>query len=137
MNAGRGAVGKIAVVGTKERGGRKVVAKPVSETDKLTLQGFIADNVETGPTVFTDKAKAYLGMVDFKHSGVESFWAMLKRDYVGTYHQMSIKHLHRYVNEFAGRRNIRELDTIDQTASVVKGMDGKHLIYKEMVNGVD
>ena len=35
---------------------------------------------------------------------------MLKRGYVGTYHQMSVKHLDRYVSEFAGRHNARPLD---------------------------
>ena len=33
-------------------------------------------------------------------NGIESHWAMLKRGYVGTYHQMSVKHLGRYINEF-------------------------------------
>lgn len=32
-----------------------------------------------------------------------------------TYHRMSFKHLHRYVNEFAGRPNIRDLDTLETT----------------------
>ena len=27
---------------------------------------------------------------------------------------MSVKHLGRYVNEFAGRNNVRTLDTVDQ-----------------------
>ena len=47
-------------------------------------------------------------------NGIESFWAMLKRGYVGTYHRMSPKHLHRYVGEFSGRHNVRTADTIDQ-----------------------
>ena len=47
-------------------------------------------------------------------NGIESFWAMLKRGYVGTYHQMSVKHLPRYVGEFAGRHNHRPMDTADQ-----------------------
>ena len=39
----------------------------------------------------------------------------------------------RYVTEFAGRHNIRSLDTIDQMVSVAKGMDRKRLRYKELV----
>lgn len=38
-------------------------------------------------------------------NGIESFWSMLKRGYVGTYHKMSTKHLDRYVTEFSGLRN--------------------------------
>ena len=43
---------------------------------------------------------------------------MLKRGYHGVYHKMSRKHLHRYVNEFAGRHNIHPLDTLDQMAAI-------------------
>ena len=58
---------------------------------------------------------------------------MLKRGYHGVYHQMSEKHLQRYVNEFAGRHNIREMDTLAQIQHVVAGMVGKRLMYKELV----
>ena len=49
----------------------------------------------------------------FTLDGLESFWALLKRGYYGTYHRMSAKHLGRHVNEFAGRHNQRPKDTID------------------------
>ncbi len=45
---------------------------------------------------------------------------------------MSVKHLDRYVQEFAGRHNIRGLDTIDQMRQVVRGMDGNRLRYLEL-----
>ena len=66
-------------------------------------------------------------------NGVESFWAMLKRGYHGVYHRMSAKHLQRYVNEFSGRHNVRDRDTIDQMQAVVAGMVGKRLLYRELV----
>ena len=50
---------------------------------------------------------------------------MLKRGYHGVYHQMSAKHLQRYVNEFAGRQNVRDMDTLTQMQTVVMGMVGR------------
>ena len=41
-------------------------------------------------------------------NGIESFWSMLKRAHKGTFHKISPKHLDRYVQEFAGRHNIRQ-----------------------------
>ena len=38
---------------------------------------------------------------------------------------MSPKHLHRYVNEFADRHNVRSLDTLDQMKLLAKSMVGK------------
>jgi hypothetical protein len=66
-------------------------------------------------------------------NGIESFWAMLKRGYKGTYHKMSAKHLSRYVIEFAGRHNVRDLDTIAQMTMLAKALDGKRLRYDDLV----
>ena len=66
-------------------------------------------------------------------NGVESFWSMLKRAHKGVCHKLSAKHLQRYVNEFAGRQNIRDKDTIDQMRDVVCGLVGKRLLYRDLV----
>ena len=58
---------------------------------------------------------------------------MLKRGYVGVYHQMSAKHLHRYASEFEGRHNSRSNDTINQVRNVIRGMDGKRLRYQDLI----
>ena len=58
---------------------------------------------------------------------------MLKRGHQGVYHKISVKHLDRYVQEFAGHHNARDGDTIDQMAGIVAGMAGKRLRYRELI----
>ena len=151
LHAGRGAVGKAAVVGMRQRGG-KVKAMPVLDTGKPTLQGAIHDYVVNGSTVYTDDHRAYMGLQGYDHhtvnhsakefvngmvhtNGIESVWSVLKRGVHGTFHHVSKKHLHRYVDEFAFRLNEGncEVDTIDRMTSLVKGMGGKRLPYKELI----
>ena len=149
LKAGRGTVGKAAVVGAKDRKTNKVKAKVVENTDAKTLQKFVADHAADGATVYTDDAAAYKGM-PFDHESVrhsvgeyvrnmahtnsiESFWAMLKRAHNGVYHHFSVKHLQRYVDEFAGRHGIRELDTLDQMGVVASRMVGKRLMYRDLI----
>ena len=148
LRAGRGAVGKTAVAGVKDRSTNRVSAAVVPTTDKDTLQSFVSHRVASGATIYTDEHAAYRGLANHesvKHSvgefvndqahtnGIESFWSLLKRGYYGTYHKMSEKHLQRYVDEFSGRHNIRSLDTIDQMSAIVRGMDGKKLRYLDLI----
>ena len=149
LRAGRGGVGKTAVVGAKDRKTNKVRAKVVENTDAKTLQKFVADSAADGATVVTDNAAAYRGM-SFDHesvrhsvgeyvdgmahtNGIESFWSMLKRAHKGVYHKISPKHLQRYVDEFSGRHGVRERDTITQMQNIVAGMVGKRLMYRDLV----
>ncbi len=48
----------------------------------------------------------------------ESARVMLKRVYHGTYHQFDKQHLHRYVAQFAGKHNMRPLETVAQMLHV-------------------
>ena len=150
LRAGRGPVGKTAVAGVKDRSSKRISATVVEKTDKATLQGFVGETVAEGATVYTDEAAAYKGM-PYKHesvnhsvteyvngmahtNGMESFWALLKRGYHGTFHHLSPKHLNRYVREFAGRHNIRDHDTLTQMVMLARGMmGGKRLTYRQLV----
>ena len=58
---------------------------------------------------------------------------MLKRAHKGTFHKMSPKHLHRYVDEFAGKHNIRESDTASQMRDTVARLVGRRLLYSDLV----
>ena len=153
QKAGRGTAGKQAVFGMRERGG-PVKATPVNRTDRATLIPMIQGSVEPGSTLYTDDHGAYrhLEAVGYDHqavnhsakqyvdgmahtNGVESVWAVLKRGYYGTYHNWSMKHTQRYVNEFTFRLNAGDVqrDTIDRIASLAQALCGKRLRYRELV----
>lgn len=151
LKAGRGAVGKAIVAGARDRKSNTVSAKVVEDTRRDTLHGFVADNTESDTQVYTDDHSSYKGMDNphgvVKHSvseyvrdqahtnGIESFWALLKRGYHGTFHHFSEKHLQRYVNEFACRHNLRPLDTYDMMEHSAAMMTGKRLTYRELTIG--
>ena len=147
---GRGPAGKPMVIGAKDRATNAVTAKVVSRKDRETMQGFVKQNAAPGAKVYTDEAGGYHGMTGFDHeqvnhnvgeyvrgmahtNGIESFWAMLKRGYHGTFHHFSEQHLDRYVNEFSGRHNDRESDTVDQMANAVHKMIGKRITYLDLI----
>lgn len=148
---GRGTVGKTAVAGVKDRKTKQVRTQVVSRTDKATLQGFVRETVEPCPTGYTDEFPSYRNLLGFDHesvkhsvgeylkdvdvhtNGIESLWSMFKRGYVGTYHKMSPKHLHRYVAEFQHRQNQREDDTVDQMEALVRQMGPKRLRYRDLI----
>ncbi len=148
-DTGRGPVGKVAVVGAKDRASNQVAAKVVLNTDAETLQGFVFDHAAQGATVFTDDAPAYDSLpfvhATVKHSvaefvngmahtnGIESFWSMLKRAHKGTFHKISPKHLNRYVQEFAGKHNIRELGTLAQMRDTVARLIGRRLLLRDLI----
>ena len=62
LHAGRGAVGKTAVVGAKDRETGKVKAQVVEKTDAETLQRFVMDHVLFGTPLYTDENRAYSGL---------------------------------------------------------------------------
>lgn len=68
-------------------------------------------------------------------NGIESVWAVLKRGYNGSFHNISTKHLHRYIHEFSFRLNDGnvEIDTIDRMKSLMFGTGGKRLPYKDLI----
>ncbi len=144
---GRGTVGKATVVGIKDRGTNQFQLQVVTDTTGETLVAFVNSTSKEDAVTYTDDFRGYQMLKraaheTVKHSvgeyvneeahinGMEFFWTLLKRGYYGTYHRMSPKHLQRYVNEFVGRHNIRDLDTIKQMESIAKGFDGKRLTYK-------
>ena len=83
---------------------------------------------------FTDHSKGQYAKPDGTHSNtVESSFSLLKRGIYGTFHNVSRKHLHRYVAEFDFRWNARKVDDGERLARAIRGAEGKRLRYREPV----
>ncbi len=154
LKEGRGSVGKVGVVGLRERGGR-TVAKTISSPDKANLHGAILDHVAIGFTIHTDDAPVYSSLdgLLYRHksvnhsagnyvkdgvttNGIDSVWAVLKRGIHGVYHHASPKHLNRYVHEFSFRLNDGNCKrhTLERLASFVTATARKRLTYAALIH---
>ncbi len=153
LHAGRGAVGKVAVLGMRERGGRTRAS--VTEVRTLdAIHGEIHANVEVGSQLYTDDHMVFndLDGLFYSHESVnhsageysrgatntnsiESVWAVLKRGIHGVYHQVSPKHLHRYVDEFTFRLNEGDVKrhTMRRLESFIDAIVGKRLTYARLI----
>ncbi|PLS84761.1 MAG: DDE transposase [Actinobacteria bacterium] len=145
---GRGASGKVAVMGLLERHG-KVQTKVVPDTKKRTLQPEIRENVEPGSEVFTDALKSYEGLdPEYVHqvidhaekyaegkvhtNGLENFWSLLKRGINGTYVSVEPYHLFRYLDEQAFRFNERGGKDADRFGKALGSVAGRRLTYRQL-----
>jgi len=149
LKAGRGTVGKTPVLGIKDRKTGEIRTEAATDTTAATVQEFVQDNTADDVTLYTDTSAVYTGSDVAVHesvnpsigewvkgqahtNGLESFWALFKRAYHGTYHHISKKHLNRCVQQFAGKHNVRDLETLAQMQHVVACMVGKRLQYKDL-----
>src|SRR5262249_41304951 len=118
---------KPAVVGLIERGeSGRVRTMRLNTISKETLVGTIKDNTHGTAHIMTDEHKGNhsVGQIR-KHSSVnhireewvrgnvhtnsiENYWSLFKRGLIGSYHQVSVKHLERYMAEFDYRFNNRK-----------------------------
>jgi transposase-like protein len=149
---GRGTIGKTAVLGMREKGGR-IKAKALAKVDGISLHETIYENVEGGSELHTDEHSGYQGLSYYyfhetvNHAvgeyssdgvttnGMESVWAVMKRGIHGVYHQVSAKHITRYVDEFTFRLNDGNVKrhTLDRLESFIAATKGLRLTYARLI----
>jgi transposase-like protein len=144
---------KTAVLGALERNGdvrlevcrekqitRKVLhefikAKLADETEMIVTDDFnqysgIADNNTKHETVSHTQKEWVRGIVHT--NGLEGVWSLFKRSIVGSYHQVSVKHLDRYLDEFEFRFNNRENSFLFRD-TLLRLLNSTNLEYKNLI----
>lgn len=117
---------KAPVFGMVQRDGN-VFAKKLQGADKFSVTPIIKERVSQEATIVTDESQIYRYLGEFydhtviNHSQgiyvagkahtntIEGFFSLFKRGIIGIYHQVSVKHLNQYCNEFSFRYNTRKV----------------------------
>jgi transposase-like protein len=152
-HAGRGAVGKEAVLSLVEREG-KVSSHHVASVNAKTLKPILAEQIDARTHIMTDEAAVYPsvtggfaghsavnhGIEEYVRNGgfvhtntVEGYFSVFKRGIYGTFHHVSPTHLKRYLCEFDFRYNERMalgVNDLARTETALRGIVGKRLTYK-------
>jgi transposase-like protein len=143
---------KSAVVSLVERGGKarsQMVSHPVNAK---TIKAVLEANVKQSATIMTDESKPYppatrgfaahhavnhhqgeYARGDVTTNSVEGFFSILKRGIIGTFHQVSAKHLPLYLAEFDHRYNHRDVSDGERTMEGLAKVEGKRLTYRPLV----
>jgi len=150
---GRGYHHKMKVFALVERGG-PARSFHVSDVKATTLSAIIRKHVAPDANLRTDEASMYTTVGkefashevvahsrreyargDIHTNTIESYFALLKRGLVGTYHKCGEQHLARYASEFSFRYNNRiklGINDTMRTEEALRGISGKRLTYRRI-----
>lgn len=123
----------------------------VANVNAKTLRPILVKNADRKSYLMTDESvvypkigREYSGHGTVNHSAdeyvrsvfwytntVESYFALLKRGIMGSFHNVSEAHLHRYLAEFDFRHNTRKLSDGERAAELLRGAKGKRLMYQQ------
>lgn len=145
---------KSCVVSLVERGGNK---RSFAHDERVTgkdVMKAIAENVHGSAAVHTDESLLYSrvkkthdhrtvnhsqeeylrmeGDVMVTTNTVESSFSLLKRGVIGTFHNISKKHLPLYLSEFDHRWNTRHDSDTERTNKGLKKTRGKRITYRPL-----
>jgi transposase-like protein len=141
---------KVPVVSLVSRDG-SVRSTRVPNVTGATLKGAVREYVDRSAKIMTDGNLSYVGLdkefashESVNHlrdeyvrgpvstNTVESYFALLKRGIIGTYHHVSGHHLPAYLAEFDQRWNTRKLVDRERAVRAIRGSQGKRLTYKPL-----
>jgi hypothetical protein len=147
--SGRSTQRRTPVVALVERGGsaRSFVVK---DAKAKTLRRVLGENIDHSAALMTDEWRPYItiGREFARHERVsherreyarkdgshvntaESYFALLKRGIVGSFHHVSSHHLGRYCDEFSFRWNYRQVGDSERTFEAIRGVEGRRLTYR-------
>jgi transposase-like protein len=140
---------KQAVVGLLQRDGQ-FEARTIPTASRQVLVGIVKDRVAPNARVITDELAAYKSLRkthshesvnhraeewvrgEVHTNSVESAWSLFKRSIVGSFHQVSTKHMDAYLDEFEWRFNNRDNPFLFRD-TMVKLLTSKRLEYKSLI----
>lgn len=147
---GTGSIGKTIVMGLVAKSG-EVRAGVIAGVGGAVLKTVVRAHVAKGSVLVTDQWAGYRGLgAEYDHrtvnhtvgeyvtedgfttNGVESLWALFKRQYHGTHHWISPKHLDRYIIEMTYRLNRRLMGEGERVNSLLEDASGR-LTYKALI----
>lgn len=140
---GKGYIGnKSVVVGAVQRGGN-IVLEHTDGNTRAILDGFIRKHTDEHPAYWGVKqyrthdsvrhrAEEYV-RGDVHTNSVEGVWSLFKRSIVGSFHQVSEKHLDRYLDELEWRFNNRENPYLFRD-TLKKLISAENLEYKALIS---
>jgi len=150
---GRSFKDKTPVLGILNRENQKIQCYVIEDTTAKTIQPILLNNIKEGATIMSDEWWAYNNLNKLynhqivNHSNkefvngdcytntIEGFWSLFKRGIIGTYHNVSKKHLQKYADEFSFRYNHRKDLTSENFNLFLQMTTGKKITYKALTNG--
>ncbi len=142
---GRSLKTKTAVVGVVEREG-KLKAIQVKTVQANTIKGILDKYVSEGK-IIADEYRIYDSITSFRvnHSQgkyviddchtntIEGFWGLLKRGLIGIYHNVSKKHLQKYLDEFVFKYNNRDSKIYDKFYMLLQNTSNTRITYNKLI----
>ena len=152
LHAGRGPGTKTPIIGVVDERTNRMDSRVIVSADGATVHNYVRSRVVSGAMVYSDEHAAYRNVPGIAHESVthsrgeyvrdfvttnwiESHWALVRRGFMGNYHQASLKHLPRYATEFKWRHNHRPETVRERMESIVRNMRHRRMTLKEMRAG--